>query len=194
MSQGNVERGASAQGAIGFAIRECSLGRVLIAASERGICHVRFGESERDLERQLQTELPFATFERDEIRLKPWIDALIACIEGYDEGSGDGHSEGGARIRELPLDVAASRFQRRVWGALMRIPRGETRSYSDVARAVGLPKGARAVARACATNPVAVLVPCHRVVAQNGDLGGYRWGIERKRALLAREGAEVALD
>ena len=173
-----------AQGAIGYAIRECSLGRVLIAASERGICQVLFGESERDLEEQLQSELPFATLERAEIRLKEWSDALIACIDGLDGDPGEGRRA----VLELPLDVSASRFQRRVWQALQRIPRGETRSYSDVAKTLGLPKGARAVARACATNPVAVLVPCHRVVAQNGELSGYRWGIERKRALLLREG------
>ncbi len=175
---------ATAQGAIGYAIRECSLGRVLIAASARGICHVRFGESERDLVEQLQSELPFATLERAEIQLKEWSDVLIACIDG----GGEGQSEGSRAVVELPLDVPASRFQRRVWQALERIPRGETRSYSDVAKSLGLAKGARAVARACATNPVAVLVPCHRVVARNGELSGYRWGIERKRALLVREG------
>ena len=174
MSEGVVE-----QAAIGYAIRECSLGRVLMAASERGICHVRFGDSERELEDELRSELPFATLERAELRLKGWSDALVACIEG--------HAEGKDKALELPLDVSASRFQRRVWSALQQIPRGETRSYSEVAQSVGMPKGARAVARACATNPAAVLVPCHRVVAKNESQGGYRWGMERKRALLARE-------
>ena len=141
---------ATAQRAIGYAIRECSLGRVLIAASARGICHVRFGESERDLVEQLQSELPFATLERAEIQLKEWSDVLIACIDG----GGEGQSEGSRAVVELPLDVSASRFQRRVWQALERIPCGETRSYSDVAKSLGLAKGARAVARAAATSAV----------------------------------------
>jgi AraC family transcriptional regulator of adaptative response/methylated-DNA-[protein]-cysteine methyltransferase len=98
----------------------------------------------------------------------------------------DGESQ---RIR-MPLDVRASRFQRRVWDALCAIPRGRTRSYSELAAALGMPHGARAVARACATNPVAVVVPCHRVVARDGGLAGYRWGVERKRALLDREGIQ----
>ncbi len=167
---------------IDFAIRECSLGRVLIAASERGICHVRFGDCEDALEAQLRSELPFATLARAEVRLKQWGDVLIASIEG-------GGDELQRAAVELPLDVSASRFQRRVWQALQQISRGQTRSYSDVAASLGLPRGARAVARACSANPVAVLIPCHRVVAKNGELGGYRWGVERKRALLAGEGA-----
>ena len=171
---------------IDFSLRECSLGWLLIAATERGICSVRFGDpgdSQHALEQELRLELPFAVLERSEIRLKSWGDVLIARIEGCASGQGE---ESDSAV-ELPLDVSASRFQRRVWDALQRIPRGETRAYSEVARSLGVASGARAVARACASNPVAVLVPCHRVVSKNGGLGGYRWGVERKRSLLAAE-------
>ena len=171
---------------IDFALRECSLGWLLIAATERGICSVCFGDSERALEEELRSELLAelsAVLERSEIRLKSWGDSLIARIEGRASGQGEASDS----PLELPLDVSASRFQRRVWDALQRIPRGETRAYSDVARSLGVASGARAVARACASNPVAVLVPCHRVVSKNGGLGGYRWGVERKRSLLAVE-------
>jgi AraC family transcriptional regulator of adaptative response/methylated-DNA-[protein]-cysteine methyltransferase len=164
-------------GHIHFTISGTSLGSLLVAATERGVCRVAFGESEAELERMLRAELPFAEVERDDVGLKRWSDALVAYV--------DGHAE---RL-DLPLDVAGSRFRMRVWEALRAIPRGETQSYSCVARSIGAPRAARAVAQACATNPVAVVIPCHRVVAAGGGLGGYAFGLERKRALLTREGA-----
>ena len=120
-------------------------------------------------------EFPFAELRENPVRLEPWSDALVSYV--------DGHSTD----LEVPLDVSGRRFQRRVWNALSGIPRGDTRTYSEVADSLGVPKGARAVARACASNPAAVAIPCHRVVAKSGELGGYRWGLARKRALLQRE-------
>jgi AraC family transcriptional regulator of adaptative response/methylated-DNA-[protein]-cysteine methyltransferase len=148
---------------------------MLVAASEKGICQVRFADADVDLEKELARELPFAELRENPVRLKPWSDALVSHV--------DGHST----HLEVPLDVSGSRFERRVWAALRSIPRGDTRTYAEVAGSLGVPKGARAVGRACARNPVAVAIPCHRVVAKNGELGGYRWGLARKRILLQRE-------
>jgi AraC family transcriptional regulator of adaptative response/methylated-DNA-[protein]-cysteine methyltransferase len=164
---------------IEYTIVECSLGRLLVAGTERGVCNVRFGEHDDELEHGLAAEFPFASLRRNDVRLKPWSESLVRYVDGH------------ARHLDVPLHVRGSRFQRRVWDALRAIPRGSTRSYADVARTIALPRGARAVARACATNPVAVLIPCHRVVASDGSAGGYRWGTERKRALLERERAAV---
>jgi AraC family transcriptional regulator of adaptative response/methylated-DNA-[protein]-cysteine methyltransferase len=161
--------------AIEFAVVRCSLGRLLVAATERGVCHIRFGEDDLELEESLREEFPYAPVRRNPIALKPWSDAVVSYV--------DGHST----CLELPLDVGGSRFQRRVWDALRAIPRGQTRSYSEVAASLGMPRGARAVARACATNRVPVAIPCHRVVAKDGGLGGYAYGLARKRALLERE-------
>jgi len=161
--------------AIEFAIVRSSLGDLLVAASEKGVCHVRFAEPGVDLAGELARELPFAALRENPARLRPWTDALLRYVEGR------------SALVEIPLDVSGSRFERRVWAALREIPRGETRTYSEVADSLGEPKSARAVGRACASNPVAVATPCHRVVARNGELGGYRWGLERKRALLRRE-------
>ena len=161
--------------AIEFAIVPSSLGDLLVAASEKGVCRVRFADPGVELEEELAREFPFAALRENPVRLKPWSDALVSCV--------DGHS---TRL-EVPLDVSGSRFQRRVWEALRSIPRGETRSYSELADSLGVPRGARAVARACASNPVAVAIPCHRVVAKRGEVGGYRWGVARKRALLECE-------
>jgi AraC family transcriptional regulator of adaptative response/methylated-DNA-[protein]-cysteine methyltransferase len=159
------------------ALASCRLGRLLVAATPRGVCRVGFAETDAELEKELAEEFPFAPLERDGGRAPAWCLAIADYVDGR-------------RSRlDLPCDVRASRFQRRVWDALRRIPRGSTRSYSELAASLGLPRGARAVARACATNPVTVVVPCHRVVAADGSLGGYRYGLERKRALLAREGA-----
>jgi AraC family transcriptional regulator of adaptative response/methylated-DNA-[protein]-cysteine methyltransferase len=160
---------------LGFTIRESALGLLLVAASERGVCHVCFGESETALLAALQTELPSARFVRDDARLAPLADTLVQAAAGH----------GGAE--RVPLDVAGSRFQRRVWDALRAIPRGHTLGYAEVAEALGAPKAARAVARACAANPVALAVPCHRVVPKQGGAGGYRYGSWRKQALLAGE-------
>ena len=155
-----------------FTIVGTAVGRMLVAATERGICAVRLGESDEALEEALRTEFRGATIERDDARLSDWTAAIVSQLEG-----GNGHSN-------LPLDVRATAFQRLVWDALRAIPYGTTRSYAEVARSVGQPAAVRAVARACATNPVALLVPCHRVVRGDGSAGGYRWRVDRKRAIL----------
>jgi len=161
--------------AIEFAIVPSSLGALLVAASEKGVCQVRFIDAGVDPEEELAREFPFAELRENPVRLEPWSDALVSYV--------DGHST----HLEVPLDVSGSRFERRVWTALRSIPRGDTRTYAEVANSLGIPKGARAVGQACASNPVAVAIPCHRVVAKSGELGGYRWGLARKRALLQRE-------
>ncbi|MCL6642522.1 MAG: methylated-DNA--[protein]-cysteine S-methyltransferase [Candidatus Bipolaricaulota bacterium] len=160
-----------------YTIIRCPLGLLLVGATERGLCAVQFGNSKEHLEKTLRQDHPVAQLQRDEAHLRAWVEALRDYFDG----------------RELapprPLDVRATAFQQRVWRELQKIPYGQTRSYSEIAKAIGQPKAARAVARACATNPVAVVVPCHRVIRADGSLGGYGGGIARKRALLSREGA-----
>lgn len=151
------------------------LGHMLIAATDKGICAIQFGDSEQQLQQGLMREFPFAVRRRDDAAMSQWRENLTRLIQGHELNP------------SLPLDIRATAFQRRVWEALQKIPRGETRSYSAIAKKIGMPKATRAVARACATNPVAVAIPCHRVVRQDGELGGYRWGIERKEQLLAME-------
>ena len=141
------------------------------AATSKGICEVKLGALEADLRR----EFPHAEMGGAGRKLTGWVRRIIESLEP------------GAADPRLPLDVRATAFQRRVWRELQRIPRGATRSYRDVAQRIGSPAGARAVARACATNPTAIIVPCHRVVRKDGGLGGYRWGVARKRALLRAE-------
>jgi len=165
---------------IDFSIAPCSLGRMLVAGTPRGVCYVAFADEEPELCERLATRFPFAAPERDDVRLKPWVERLVAYVDGF-----------AARL-EVPLDVGGTRFQRDVWAALRRIPRGRTRTYGEIAADLGRVRGARAVARACAANPVAVAIPCHRVVPAGGGAGGYAWGAARKRALLAREGASLA--
>lgn len=159
----------------------CTLGFMLIAASERGLCAVRFGESEPALVRELRDEFPLAGHARagagDVAR---WAGEVARYVDGL--GSVDA-------LLALPLDARGSLFQARVWEALRAIPFGQTRTYAQIAQTIGSPGAARAVAQACGANPVAVVVPCHRVIASDGGLGGYHWGIDRKRALLKREGA-----
>lgn len=167
------------RGAIAAAIRyTCSaspLGRMLVAATEKGICAIQFADSDAELEQGLRHEFPFASRRRDDEALRPWVDALLERMRGQKLSSA------------LPLDIQATAFQRRVWSYLQGIPFGATRSYQEVARGIGDPNATRAVARACATNPVAVAIPCHRVVHSNGDMGGYRWGAGRKKELLRME-------
>ena len=151
------------------------LGRMLIAATDKGICTIQFADNDEQLLQGLMREFPFATRRRDDAAMAEWRVSLTRLMEGSEANS------------SLPLDIRATAFQRRVWEALQKIPRGETRSYSAVAKKIGMPSATRAVARACATNPVAVAIPCHRVVRQDGELGGYRWGVERKEQLLAME-------
>lgn len=161
---------------IGYAVVSCPHGRLLIAATAHGICKIGLGESAASLESDLHAEFPAAEIHRDDRALAEWAGAILR------------HLEGNEPQLDLPLDVRATAFQRRVWEMLRTIPYGTTRSYADVARAIGHPRATRAVARACATNPAALVIPCHRVVREDGSPGGYRWGIERKRALLEKEG------
>jgi AraC family transcriptional regulator of adaptative response/methylated-DNA-[protein]-cysteine methyltransferase len=176
MTPGAYRRGG-AGATIMFAIAPTPLGRMLVAATERGLCAVRFGETATELERGLRSEFHAATLHRDDAAMRRYIEPLLASLGGD------------KTIIDLPLDVRATAFQQKVWETLQRIPRGETRSYTEIARAIGDPKAVRAVARACASNPVALAVPCHRVVRSDGNLAGYRWGLERKRKLLERERA-----
>ncbi|MDH3685292.1 MAG: methylated-DNA--[protein]-cysteine S-methyltransferase [Myxococcales bacterium] len=162
---------------IDYRVRACSLGQLLVAGTSRGVCYVRFGAQDDELRGRLEDEFPYARFcEVADGDVKRWSDLVAAYVDGAT-----------TRV-DVPLDVRGSAFQRRVWRALGDIPRGETRSYSEVALALGNPRAARAVARACATNPVVVVTPCHRVVARAGGLGGYSGGVARKRALLRTEG------
>src|SRR5690348_1197371 len=176
MTPDKYRRGAIAA-TIRYVISDSPLGRMLIAATDRGICSIKFGKKDTELIDGLKREFPFAVRKVDEGGLQSWVEALLRHMRGEDLDS------------SLPLDIRATAFQRRVWAYLQSIPFGETKSYSDVAKAIGNPKACRAVARACATNPVAVAIPCHRVVRGDGSMGGYRWGIDRKKALLEVERA-----
>jgi AraC family transcriptional regulator of adaptative response/methylated-DNA-[protein]-cysteine methyltransferase len=160
---------------IRYAHGECDLGRVLVGATARGICTVRFGDDRERLIEGLRAELPAAALSEATAELAPWIELVRAYVAGE------------ATLLEVPLDVRGTEFQLRVWGALRAIPRGETRTYGELAEQLGLPGGARAVARCCANNEVPIAIPCHRVVPATGDAGGYRWGRERKRRLLSIE-------
>jgi AraC family transcriptional regulator of adaptative response/methylated-DNA-[protein]-cysteine methyltransferase len=164
---------------------ETPLGELLVAATERGVCAILIGPSEAELKAELRREFPAAAFERVDAGRDEWLRRIIQEV----------HAKLGWSETDTsplpPFDLRATAFQWRVWQALTRIPDGETRSYSEVAQAIGAPRAARAVARACASNRLAVMVPCHRVVREDGSLGGYRWGLARKRRLLACE-AEVA--
>jgi AraC family transcriptional regulator of adaptative response/methylated-DNA-[protein]-cysteine methyltransferase len=160
---------------IRFAMRPSSLGLVLVAASDDGIRAVLIGDDAAELRADLDQRFRGATLQHAERAL---VSILRQIVEGI---------ENPAREHDLVFDVRGSEFQRRVWDALRAIPVGETRSYTQIARAIGAPTSVRAVAAACAANPIAVLIPCHRVVRGDGSLSGYRWGVERKRALLARE-------
>ena len=172
---------------IDYTIVQCPLGRLLVGATAKGVCAVSLGTSDTELETALADEYPAAErrresdSNRENIGLTAWVNALLKYLDGQQP---DLH---------LPLDVQATAFQWRVWTELQHIPYGSTRSYSAVAQAVGNPHAARAVANACATNPVALIVPCHRVVREDGQLGGYRWGMERKERLLAQEQKVPAL-
>ncbi len=161
---------------IHYAIAATPIGRMLLAATERGVCSIQFGDADAKLERELGLEFPKAEIIRSDRKLGAQVKALRAIIQGQSAAS-------------LPLDIQATAFQRRVWEELQAIPRGATKSYSKIAADIGHPKAARAVARACATNPVAVAIPCHRVVREDGAMGGYRWGVNRKRKLLELEAA-----
>ncbi|HEY0064280.1 MAG TPA: bifunctional DNA-binding transcriptional regulator/O6-methylguanine-DNA methyltransferase Ada [Telluria sp.] len=161
--------------AIRFAIGACSLGAILVAATGKGICAILMGDDAEQLARDLQDRFPAADLQGAD----PQFEDTVAKVVGLIEVPGVG--------LDLPLDVRGTAFQQRVWEALRQIPSGETVSYAELATRLGMPAGARAIAGACAANPVAVAIPCHRVVRHDGALSGYRWGVERKRALLDRE-------
>jgi AraC family transcriptional regulator of adaptative response/methylated-DNA-[protein]-cysteine methyltransferase len=162
---------------IAYTITTCTFGRMLVAATERGVSAISFADSERPLEDALAAEYPAAEIVRDDRGMRRWLSLVMKSVEE------------GAEQPQLPLDIRATAFRRRVWDALRAIPRGETRSYSDIARQIGSPKAARAVGNACHVNPIPIIVPCHRVVAEGGGLGGYAYGLRMKKKLLAREGA-----
>ena len=180
MTPGTYREGGVAM-SISYTIADCTLGKLLVAATERGVCAIRLGDDDAALKATLRSEFPAATLSHDDAALGDWVQMLLR------------HLTGDQPNLDLPLDIQATAFQRQVWEALRAIPYGATRSYGEVAEAIGRPTAVRAVARACATNPVALVVPCHRVVREDGSLGGYRWGMERKRALIERE-AGVASD
>jgi AraC family transcriptional regulator, regulatory protein of adaptative response / methylated-DNA-[protein]-cysteine methyltransferase len=160
---------------IRYTILSTALGNLLVAATPRGLCAVRFGESEAGLERELRHDFRAAAIERDDRALRTVAGQVEQLLHN------------GVNAVQIPLDVQGTAFQQLVWKALRRIPSGKTRSYSDIAKTIGRPKAVRAVASACASNPVALVVPCHRVVGKNGSLAGYRWGVKRKAALLESE-------
>ncbi len=160
---------------IGYTIAKSPVGKVLVAATERGVSAVYLGDAENTMIAELREEYPRAEIAPATDSFQRWVREIVQRIEGKQP-----------RL-ELPLDLQATAFQRRVWRELQRIPRGRTRTYSQVARSLGQPKAVRAVARACATNPVSIVVPCHRVIREDGTLAGYRWGLSRKEQLLAQE-------
>ena len=165
--------------AIDYAIAASPLGKLLVAATRRGICAVFIGDSEAVLKTELQQDFPAATIARNDGALKSRVDAVLARLEGRKRTA--------LAASDLPLDIRATAFQWQVWKALTEIPEGQTRTYGEIAAALGHPKAARAVGRACATNPVSIVVPCHRAIGSSGSLTGYRWGVKRKRKLLERE-------
>jgi AraC family transcriptional regulator of adaptative response/methylated-DNA-[protein]-cysteine methyltransferase len=160
---------------IRYAVGQCVLGWTLVAVTERGLCAVELGDDREALAAQLRERFPQAAITAAESELADWVAMVVASIEtpGYEFN--------------LPLDLQGTAFQQRVWQALREIPAGTTLSYAELAQRIGQPQAVRAVAGACATNPVAVIVPCHRVVRIDGELSGYRWGMERKQTLLERE-------
>jgi AraC family transcriptional regulator, regulatory protein of adaptative response / methylated-DNA-[protein]-cysteine methyltransferase len=168
-------RDGGANTAIHFAIGECSLGSILVAKSERGVCAVLIGDDPLQLMRDLQDQFPKANL----IGGESGYEDMVAKVVGLIEKPGVG--------LDLPLDIRGTAFQQRVWKALQQIPVGSTASYADIAKSIGMPKAVRAVAHACGANSLAVAIPCHRVIRNDGALSGYRWGVERKQALLDRE-------
>jgi AraC family transcriptional regulator of adaptative response/methylated-DNA-[protein]-cysteine methyltransferase len=150
---------------------------MLVAATDKGVCAIQFADSDDELEQGLRHEFPFANRKRNDQAMQSWTRHLLRQMQGKDLDS------------SLPLDIQATAFQRKVWSYLQSIPFGATRSYAAVAKGIRQPAATRAVARACATNPVALAIPCHRVVRTSGEMGGYRWGIERKKTLLEMERA-----
>lgn len=164
-----------------FAIVDCALDRMIVAATERGVCFLGFGDDDAALEEELRGDFPEAEIVADDGTLETVMQVILDRLEGK------------APDASLPLDIRATAFQRKVWEELIAIPDGETRTYGEIARRLGMPKAARAVGTACGRNPVSLLIPCHRAVGTDGKLHGYRWGLARKKRLLARESRERAV-
>lgn len=180
MAPARYQRGGIAE-RISYTVVRCSLGSLLVATTEKGICSVRLGDSETELTMTLYDEFPAATIQRQDADLAEYVAVLLSYLDGE------------RPHLDLPLDVQATAFQQRVWEALRMIPYGSTRSYREVAEAIGKPTAVRAVAQACGANSAALVIPCHRVVREDGSLGGYRWGVERKQTLLAKESGQFKL-
>lgn len=182
MTPASYRRGGAGM-AVYYTLVDCPLGRALVATTERGVCSIALGDQDAPLQAQLRAEFPHALLERVDAGapefVAPRVDAVARALAGRTDGP------------TVPVELLGTAFQYRVWEALMRIPAGQTRSYAELARALGSPDAVRAVAGACARNKVAVLVPCHRVVRSDGSLGGYRWGLPRKAALLEREASDT---
>jgi len=174
MTPATYSRGARGVN-INYTIVDSPMGRLLVAVTERGVCAVRMGDDDAVLEKDLQEEFPHAQIAREDSALRGLVEKILNHLDKNDA------------CLDLPLDIRATAFQRQVWEQLRAIPYGETVSYGDVAKALGKPGAVRAVGRACATNPVALVIPCHRVVREDKSLGGYRWGLERKKRLLDHE-------
>jgi AraC family transcriptional regulator of adaptative response/methylated-DNA-[protein]-cysteine methyltransferase len=179
MSPAKFKNGAPGQ-TIRYAITKCHLGSVLVAATGKGICAIEFGDDRNTLAAQLRDKFPKAEVRLADKGFATTVDAVVALLENPTRGL------------NLPLDIQGTVFQQRVWAALQKVPPGETASYTEIAERIGKPTAARAVAAACASNPLAVAMPCHRVVRADGGVSGYRWGVDRKRELLRREGAAPA--
>ena len=171
MTPDKYRRGAVAA-MIRYTCVDSPLGRMLVAATEKGICAIQFGDSDTELAEGLKREFPFAIRKRDDESMLAWTNTVLSQLSGHKLN------------RSLPLDIQATAFQRRVWAHLQSLPFGTTQSYGQVAKAIGRPTAVRAVARACASNRIAIAIPCHRVVRGNGEMGGYRWGVQRKKRLL----------
>ena len=160
---------------IGYAIVDSMLGRLLVAGTRHGLCYAALGDSDRAIISELRADYPKASIQRDDTLAGKWARAIAKSLDG------------GSTILKLPLDIRGTPFQRSVWDQLRAIPRGQTRSYTEIARRIGRPRAIRAVGTANGANPVAIVIPCHRALRASGHLGGYRWGLERKRRLLELE-------
>jgi AraC family transcriptional regulator of adaptative response/methylated-DNA-[protein]-cysteine methyltransferase len=176
MTPSAVKRGG-AGAIIRFAVGQASLGAVLVAATDKGVCAITLGDDPHALVRELQDRFPRAEFEGGDAEFERMVAQVVGLVEAP-----------GQRL-DLPLDIRGTAFQQKVWAALRAIPPGKTATYQEIARAIGQPKAVRAVAQACGANPLAVAIPCHRVVRTDGEVSGYRWGVERKRKLIDREAA-----
>jgi AraC family transcriptional regulator of adaptative response/methylated-DNA-[protein]-cysteine methyltransferase len=176
MTPARYQRGGAGM-RITYTVTSCMFGRLLVGATERGVSAVSFSDSDERLVAALEREYPAAEIARDDASMRPWVEKVLRAVDG------------GAAQPDLPLDIRGTAFRARVWDALRAIPRGETRTYGEIAQAIGAPRAARAVGNACHNNPIAVIIPCHRVVRGDGDIGGYGGGVENKRKLLERERA-----